>query len=597
MPDRIFNRHSSRAFRTRETADATSGPRLIGYRGAVASHHHQSALAAYDVLNLGGNAVDAGVAAVLVEGVVNPHMHGPAGECPILIAGPDTEVTAVNGNTCAPAAATPEAYLERGFTDMPSSGLLAAGVPASLSALITALHRFGTLPFHVLVEPAAELARNGFAMHEGLRHQETVGLNPNKQKFSDEWPSTAAIYLENGEPIAIGAPVHNHALANVYELLAGASRSHASAPKGYDAVRQEFYHGSVATQIEQHCQRHDGLITAADLANFSTPLEHPLSTLVGEARIFKCSSWCQGPALLQTLQILKQTRLNTLEHNSTEYLHILAEATKLAYADREQYYADPQMVDVPLSDLLSNDYARLRASLIDPSVASPLMQPGDPVRGQAVLDRSSWLGGANWGAGTVHVDVADRHGMIASFTPSGGWLEANAVIPELGFPLGNRLMTFYLTPEHHPNRLAPGKRPRTTISPSLVTRDSQPWIAFGSMGGDQQDQWMLQFFLNVVVFGMTLQQAIDAPKVSSEHFDGFFAPHDRFNRRLRVENQIDSNVIQQLSNRGHEIDLAPMWTEGYLNAVSRDPDTGALEAAVDPRGARGDVFPATALAW
>lgn len=597
MPEKAFNRFSSRAFRTRDTADATAGARLLGYRGAVASHHHLSALAAYDILNLGGNAVDAGVAAVLVEGVVNPHMHGPAGECPILIAGQDRAVSAVNGNTWAPATATPEAYLKRGFSEVPRDGVLSAGVPASLSALIAALKQFGTLPFHVLVEQATDLARHGFAMHDGLRHQETMGLSILAKRFNAEWPSSAALYLENGVPIAVGAPVVNHALADVYSTLAGCSRKQPDNRKGYDAVWREFYAGSVATEIDRYCRHHDGFLCAKDLANFHTPIEQPLSVRLGNTEIYKCSSWCQGPALLQTLQILKQFDLGSQSHNSAEYLHLLTEATKLAYADREQYYADPDKVEVPLNELLGDDYTRLRATLIDHARASAELRPGDPAHGQAVLEQSLWLGGARWGPGTVHVDVADRHGMLASFTPSGGWLETNPVIPALGFPLGNRLMTFYLSPVHHPNRVAPGKRPRTTISPSLVTRDGTPWIAFGSMGGDQQDQWMLQFFLNVVVFGMSLQQAIEAPKVSSEHFDGFFAPHNRFNRRLRVEQQIDSATIDQLLKIGHEIDLAPMWTEGYLNAVSREPESGVLEAATDPRGARGDVFPGTALAW
>jgi gamma-glutamyltranspeptidase/glutathione hydrolase len=597
MPEKAFNRFSSRAFRTKDTTDAAAGARLLGYRGAVASHHHLSALAAYDILNLGGNAVDAGVAAVLVEGVVNPHMHGPAGECPILIAGPDRAVSAINGNTWAPAAAAPEAYLKRGFSEVPRDGILSAGVPASLSALITALIHFGTLPFHVLVEHATDLARNGFAMHNGLRHQETMGLTVLADRFNAEWPSSAALYLENGAPIAVGTPVVNRALADVYDALADCSHNQADTRKGYDAVRQEFYAGSVAAEIDRYCRRNDGFLCAKDLVNFHTPIEQPLSVRLGNAQIFKCSSWCQGPVLLQSLQILKQFDLQKMTHNSAEYLHLLAEATKLAYADREQYYADPDQVEVPLGELLGDDYARLRAALIDNSGASAELRPGDPARGLAVLEQSLWLGGASWGPGTVHVDVADRHGMLASFTPSGGWLEANPVIPTLGFPLGNRLMTFYLSPEHHPNRIAPGKRPRTTISPSLVTRDSIPWIAFGSMGGDQQDQWMLQFFLNVVVFGMSLQQAIEAPKVSSEHFNGFFAPHNRFNRRLRVEQHIDSASIDQLLKFGHEIDLAPMWTEGYLNAVSREPENGVLEAATDPRGARGDVFPGTALAW
>lgn len=591
------NMISTRAFRTATTAAVPYGPRLLGFNGAVASHHHQSALAAYQILNAGGNAVDAGVAAVLVEGVVNPHMHGPAGECPIIVAGPDLLPTAINGNTMAPARATAETYLDRGFTEVPPEGVLAAGVPASLAALLTALERFGTLPFHTLVEPAATLARAGFAMHSGLRNQEKVGVAAQAGIFSEQRSSSAEIYLDQGIALALGARVCNPRLADVYETLAARSRAQSTRQQGYDAVRNEFYRGSVAAAIERYVREHDGLLEANDLATFETPVEQPLAISFADTTIYKGSTWCQGPALLQTLLILKQFDLAALTHNSADYCHLLVEATKLAYADREQYYADPMLVDVPITELLSTDYAAQRAALIDLQQANAELRPGDPANNHALLAVDQRLGGSSWGPGTVHVDVGDSRGMLASFTPSGGWLASNEVIPELGFPLGNRLMTFYLTPAHHPNRIAPHKRPRTTISPSLVTRADKPWLAFGSMGGDQQDQWMLQLYLNMALFDMPVQQAIEAPKLSSEHFNGFFAPHDRFPQRLRLEDQIDSAVIDGLRRRGHEIDLAPMWTEGYLNAVLWDARTGCLEAAVDPRGAKGEVFPATALAW
>ena len=588
---------STRAFRTKPTADTTSSARVMGLRGAVATHHHQSALAAYEVLSAGGNAIDAGVAAVLVEGVVNPHMHGPAGECPILLAGPGVAPTAINGNTMAPKLASVEAYSSRGLSDMPDEGVLAAGVPASLAALTTALERFGSMPFHRVLEPALALARRGFVMHDGLYGQEKVGVAALARKFVEQWPGSAALYLHEELPIAPGEPCANPRLADVYDTLSARSRTARTNARSCELTRDEFYRGGVAAAIERFSKSHDGLLRAADLAGFTTPVEEPLSVDLADTTVYKCSSWCQGPALLQTLQILKAMNVTAMEHNSADYLHLFTEATKLAYADREQWYADPAVVDVPIEGLLDEAYAKARSQLIDPAHAHPGMRPGDARGGAALLDPSQWVGGGNWGAGTVHVDVADANGMIAAFTPSGGWLGSNEVMPELGFPLGNRLMTFYLAPSHHPNLVAPGKRPRTTISPSLATRDGQPWLAFGSMGGDQQDQWQLQFYLNVALFGMTPQAAIEAPKCSSEHFDGFFAPHTRFPQRLRIEDAVDPDVIEALSARGHEVDLAPMWTEGYINAVAHDPHSGHLEAAADPRGARGDVFPATALAW
>lgn len=588
---------STRAFRTTATDSTTTLARRMGFHGAVATHHHLSALAAYDVLNDGGNAVDAGVAAVLVEGVVNPHMHGPAGECPILIAGPGLKPTVINGNTMAPRLATVDAYRQRGLDSMPDKGVLAAGVPASLSALITALAEFGTRPFHDVAAAATRLARSGFAMHAGLRHCERVGVSEMAKTFATQWPASAELYLRDGHPLALGERLCNPRLADVYDELSARSKDVATLKQSCDAVWRAFYQGSVADSIARFVKDRDGLLTVDDMAAMTTPVEQPLSVTFGNTEIFKCGFWCQGPALLQTLQILKQFDLASMAHNSADYLHHFAEATNLAYADREQFYADPTKVDVPSAALLSDDYARQRATLIDPRVANIELRPGDAYRGAPLLASDERVGGASWGPGTVHVDVGDANGMLASFTPSGGWTGSNEVIAELGFPLGNRCMTFHLDPPNHPNLIAPHKRPRTTISPTLVTRDGQPWLAYGTMGGDQQDQWMLQFYLNMVIFDMTVQEAIEAPKCSSEHFNGFFSPHDRFPKRLRVESAVGDAVIDALRGRGHDVDRAPMWSEGYLNAVCRHPHNGCLEAGADPRGAKGDVFPQTALAW
>ena len=303
---------STRAFRTRPTGDTSSNARVYGYRGGVATHHHQSALAAHNVLQAGGNAVDAGVAAVLVEGVVNAHMHGPAGECPILIAGPGVQPVAINGNTRAPALANVDALRARGHSTMPDTGILAAGVPASISALLAALERFGSMPFHRLLEPALELARAGFAMHDGLLLQEKVGVGMLAEKFRSDWHASAAIYLKDGMPIESGGKIVNPQLAAVYDQLAACSVACADHRKGYQAVRNEFYQGSVADAIDRYSQANDGLLRAADLASFETPFEEPLSVGLGSTRIFKCGYWCQGPALLQQLQIMKQFDLQAM---------------------------------------------------------------------------------------------------------------------------------------------------------------------------------------------------------------------------------------------------------------------------------------------
>jgi gamma-glutamyltranspeptidase/glutathione hydrolase len=590
---------STRSFRRIATEGNAFYPRLLGRRGAVACHHYLAADAAADVLKDGGNAVDGAVAAIFVEALVNPQMFGLGGECPILIRMADEgRVHVVNGNTAAPRRATPQAYRARGHSVMPDEGILAAGVPAAVGALLTALWRFGRLPFSAISAPALTLARDGFPAHRGLLNQERFGIHDLIDKFR-EWPGSAAIYLPGGNAPAEGASLCNPGLAALLEHLGRVERSAAGDRKArLKSVLAEFYRGEPAAEIAKFSTQREGLLERSDLAAFETYVEDPVSIDYRDSSLFKCGFWNQGPALLQTLAILEYWDLESLHHNSADYLHLLIEATKLAYADREQWYADPRQVDVPSSTLLSKAYAKLRAGLIDLVRADGTMRPGDPrSETRAVLPQAERLGGGDWGPGTVHVDVIDAAGSLVAATPSGGWLRSGEVMPALGFPLGNRLMTFYLGPSHHPNLLAPFKRPRTTISPSLSLLRGRPWMVFGSMGGDQQDQWQLQFFLNCIVFKMTVQEAIEAPKLSSEHFPGFFAPHDRFPNRVRAEPRLGDSVLRELARRGHDIDLAPDWSEGFLLAAALNPESGVLEAGCDPRGAKAEVFPICARCW
>lgn len=590
---------SSRSFRRRANNDVTYYPRLLGRNGACATHHNLSAMAARDILAGGGNAVDAAVAAVLVEGLVNPHMNSIGGECPMLIRMADTgRVVAINGNTAAPQKATADYFLQRGWSDMPDSGILAAGVPATLASLVLALETFGRLSFADVTTTCLTLARDGFPAHRGLLRQENFGIMAMAGRMNREWPGSAGLYLCEGEVPPEGWLIGNSAFAAMIDYLIGEERgASGSREEGLKAVRAGFYHGDIAAAIDRYSREHDGLLAREDLTLYQARLEQPLSCKFQGAEIFKCGFWTQGPTILQTLAILGHFDLRSMGHNSADYLHTVIEATKLAYGDREQFYGDGQNVEVPEAALLSDDYAALRAALIDPARVRPDLQPGDPINMRAKMLPERSFGGASWGHGTVHVDVIDGAGNMVAATPSGGWIKNAEVIPELGFPLGNRLMTFYLGPDNHPNRVAPGKRPRTTLSPSLLTRDDLPWMVFGTMGGDQQDQWQLQFFLNLAVFGMTLQQAIEAPKFSSEHFPGFFSPHDRTPNLVRIEARVETEIRSDLEKRGHTVATAIDWTEGHLLAASRDPDTGLLEAGCDPRCAKSEIFPATALCW
>ena len=574
-------------------------PRLFGTNGAVTSEHHLAANAGADILKAGGNAVDAVVAAALVEGVVNPHQHTIGGECPMIIQMADEkQPVVVNGNTMAPENATVSNYRARGYSDVPDTGILAAGVPAAIGAYTTALERFGTLSFADVCAAALALARDGFPAHRGLLYMPDFGVHDIQELIRTNWKNTAEVYLPDGRLPGPGQLIRNSALADCFQTLAASENSAGGTRRdGITAVQKEFYCGDIAAQITRHAEDADGFLTRSDLQAFVTKIESPVSVDYADVRVFKCSAWNQGPALLQTLSILKNFSIGAMEHNSAEYLHIVIEAVKLAFADREQWYGDPDQVDVPIQELLNDSYGVNRSKLIDPDAANAEIRPGNPLRDLAVIPVEDRLGGKSWGHGTVHVDAVDRHGNMVAATPSGGWLKSSELVKALGVPLGNRLMTFYLQPAHHPNLVGPHKRPRTTISPTLVHRNNRPWMVYGSMGGDQQDQWMLQFLLNRVVFGMTIAESIEAPKFSSHHCPGFFAPHESFINLVNIEERVGDKVFGELRSRGHDIQAVPDWTEGYLLAIERNLENGVLEAGYDPRGAKGDVFPAAACCW
>ena len=578
---------SLRAYRLAPTDSTTFYPRLIGTRGAVASNSYLSANAGADILKGGGNAIDAAVAMTLVEGLVNPQMNTLGGECPILVrpAG-DSRVIALNGNMAAPMAATPEAFRARGYEDVPDEDVLAAGAPATLAALVTALTKWGSMSFREVSAPARELASRGFPVSAGLRQQHKFGLVALREKFRTRWPASARLYLPDGEVPEVGQLLRNPALARTLDYLAHARDPH-------DA----FYRGDIASEIAKFSRSREGLLAREDLERFETRIETPTSLRFGDIELFKCGFWSQGPAELQTIALMSRFDLKAIRAGSADYCHLLIEAMKLAFADREQYYGDPQRAVIPGEVLLSDPYTALRARLIDLRKSNRELRPGDARRNAALLPAEECFTPKDWGAGTVHVDAIDAKGNMASFTPSGAWIKSAEVIDALGFPLSSRMMTFYLGPAHHPNVVAPGKRPRTTLTPSLAFKGGRPWMTFGTMGGDNQGQWLLQFFLYRAAFGMSLQDAIEAPRLSSEHFPGFFAPHQGEPNRVRIEARFGAKVIEELRRRGHDIDVAPDWTEGFVSGAQIDEASGVLEAGCDPRGSKAECFPAFALAW
>lgn len=523
----------------------TYRPTIMGTHGMVAAEHYLSALIGVQILKQGGNAVDAAVAAAFAEGVLNPHMHTLGGESPMLIYSADTgRVSAINGNTAAAQRATPEWFAAQGLGLIPGDGLLAAGVPAAFGALVTALERFGTMTLAQVATPAMELARDGFPMHPGLRGPSDYlffSIWHLQDKFRDRWPTSAQLYLPEGVLPEVGDVFRNPNLAQTFARLLEAERAGTSGSRtaGLQAALDLFYRGDIAQEIADFAQREGGLLEAGDFAAFETRVEEPVTVNYRGYDVYKCGPWSQGPVFLQQLRLLEGFQLRELGHNSTEYIHLVTEASKLAFADREAYYGDPTFIHVPLAELLSPAYTELRRQLIDSEQASVVLRPGDPIGGNALLERADNLVGREWQRGTVHVDVVDAQRNMVSATPSGGWIADSPVVDGIGFPLGTRIQMFYLDADH-PNCIAPGKRPRTTLTPSMVLRDGKPFMAFGTMGLDQQDQWTLQFFLNVVEFDMPVQAAIEEDNPSADTFrfvmiDEIFSRSDQENSRYAME--------------------------------------------------------------
>jgi gamma-glutamyltranspeptidase/glutathione hydrolase len=401
--------------------------------------------------------------------------------------------------------------------------------------------------------------------------------------------------MPDGKVPRPGTVIKNPALAGFFTRLldAESGAKNRGREAGLDAARDRFYRGDIARDIVAWSDANGGLLAESDLARFTTAIETPVSADYRGVTIFKCGPWSQGPVFIQQLKLLEGFDLASMGHNSADYIHTVVESAKLSFADREAYYGDPQFTDVPTAALVSDKYAAIRRELIDPRRASLEQRPGDPRAMRALLEDGASQA-RSWGSGTIHVTAADRDGNMIAVTASGGWIPSSPVIDTLGFPLGSRMQTFYLD-ERHPNALKPGKRPRTTLSPSLAMRGGEPYLAFGTPGGDQQDQWTLQFFLNAIDFKMDLQSAIEAPKFSTAHFPSTFYPHDNRPGVLRIEERIDSGIRESLADRGHVVEIRPPWSEGHVLAVSIDTKTGVLSGGADPRGQALPVMPAQVI--
>jgi gamma-glutamyltranspeptidase/glutathione hydrolase len=566
-------------------------PVLQGTFGMVAAGHYLASAIELRVLEQGGNAVDAGVAGGLALAVLKPQSNGIGGEVPILIhLAKEGRSVAVNGQGWAPRAATIQWFREHHVDLIPSDGFLPATVPAQFASWCTALQEFGTLSLADVLGPAVDLAEGGFPIYSALRN----GVLKVIERFRTEWPTSGALYLQDGQMPPDGTLHRNPDWARTLKGAIDASLRAASSGRDASirAAIDYFYSGPVAKKavdfatnhafVDNSGEAHSGLLALEDFADYGargTQVEDPVRLEYHGVEVLKCGPWCQGPVFLQQLKLLEGFDLKQLGHNTAEYLHIYLEASKLAFADRERYYGDPEFVDTPLGLLLSEDYNAERRELIDPRHASMELRPG------SVAMTSAPRAGQRWPVvtgDTTHVDAVDRWGNLFSATPSGGWIGSSPVVEGLGFPLGTRGQMFYLDPRHA-NALVPGKRPRTTLTPSMALRGGEPWMAFGTPGGDQQDQWTLQFFLNVVDFGMELQEALDAPTVQSTHFPGSFYPHASTPGGVRAESRISPEVLDDLRSRGHKVDVDGPWSHGQVTAVTRERN-GVLSGAASPRG-------------
>ena len=573
-------------------------PTLLARDWLITTEHYLSAEAGAGVLRDGGNAMDAAVAAILAECVLNPHLLSLGGEVVMLVHEAATgRVSAMNGHTIAPRGLTLERCRAAGLTiGLPTDHPLAWSAPATPHALLTALERWGSRPLAPVAAAAQDLARRGFPMHPGLRGPgEHLSITAHLDRLRG-WPTSAALYLPGGRPPEVGALFANPALADTFDLLVDAERrAGGDRAAGLSAARDAFYRGDPAGVIERFAREHGGVLDKADVEAYASRAEPAVSRDYAGLTVWKCPSWTNGPLFLQALALLDPAALRAAGHNSADYLHRVIEALKLAFADRERYYGDPRCVEVPLDALLSDAYAAVRRTLIDPERASPDLRPGDPRRLRPLLEGPMPVPGPP-GHGTVHVNVVDRQRNMVSATASGAWLGASPVVPALGFPIASRCQTFSLDPAHA-NVVAPGKQPRTTLTPTLVTAGGRPRMVLGTMGGDNQDQWNLQAFLSLAVFGMPVQDALEAPRVSTQHAPNTFYPHGAQPGHVRIEGRVPYAVRRDLQARGHRLELRPDWVEGYVLAIVVDEARGCLMGGADPRGEVATIIPAYAIGW
>ncbi len=566
----------------------TRRPAVMGIRGLVSSGHYLASAAGMRMLHSGGNAVDAGVAAGMCLNVLLPYLTSLGGVAPIILySARDKKVTTISGLGRWPRAASIDVIKERGNGDLPR-GVLRCVTPAALDAWVTALERYGRLSFEQAAGPALELAEQGFAVDPSMHAAMTNLLHT-----LEDWPWTADVFYPKGKAPVVGSVLKQPDLARTLKILMAAEAGNGGREAGLRRVRDTFYKGEIAATMAEFVRAQGGLLTSEDLAEFSVKEEPPVSIDYKGYQVYSCGPWCQGPTVPHVLKILEGVDLSSLEHNSAAYLHRIVEAVKLSYADRERYYGDPEFVDVPIEALLSDAYAAHRRTLIDPHSAWPEMPPyGDPSTLSTPAGPSmKAAAGGGYQGDTSYVCVIDREGNGFSATPS-DFLGDVPIVPGLGLLVSGRGTSSWLDPDHA-SSLQPWKRPRLTPNPGLVMRDGELSMVFGTPGGDQQPQGMVQTFLNIIEFGMTPQKAVEQTRVGSLSFPNSFWPHQYLPGRLIVEERLPAQTRKALTHLGHDLEI---WNAleprlGHVCVVRRDPETGVLHGGADPR------FQSLAIGW
>lgn len=581
----------------------TTRPEILGTYGVVATTHWIASAVGMSILEKGGNAFDAAVAAGFVLQIVEPHLCGPGGDLPAILYSKRTDkVEVICAQGPAPAGATIDHYTREGLKLIPGDGLLATVIPGAFDGWMLMLRDYGTMSVREVMEPAIHYAEAGHPVLE--RVSATIGgLGA---FFKTHWPTSYATWLPGGSAPKPQSLFKNPVLAETWRRIVREADAAPTRDSGIEAARNAFYRGFVAEAIADYLkdaevmdesgQRHKGVLTADDMANWSATVEPPQTLDYHGWTVAKTGPWGQGPVLLQALQLLSGFDLAAMPTDGPDFVHTVVEAMKLAYADREVYYGDPNFADVPIETLLSKSYADDRRKLIGESASLDLV-PGRIAGFEAQYDATMQMLGSDSRTGavyeptmahltskngdTVHIDVIDREGNMVSVTPSGGWLQSSPIIPDLGFCLNSRAQMFWLKPGL-PTSLAPGKRPRTTLTPSLALYEGRPTLAFGTPGGDQQDQWQLSFFLRYVHHGLNLQAAIDQPLFHSAHFPGSFYPRTRDPGNLAIEGSFPKATLDELARRGHKLVVTEPWSIGRLTAARRDAD-GLMRAAATPR--------------